>query len=136
MHVRNAEDARFVHACDAVAGMRETGRQVAVVGQEQQTLGVVIQAPDRIHVFFDPTDQVDDCRTTLRIRPRRHVAARLVQQQVAMVFRQPDPASVDADVVARRVGLRAQLADGAAVHGDAAFEHEPLGGAARGNAGA
>ena len=45
-----------------------------------------------------------------------------------------DPPAVDANVVARRIRLRSQLAHGDAVHGDAALEHQLLGRAARGDA--
>ena len=54
-------------------------------------------------------DEVDDGRALLRIRSRRHVPARLVQQEVAVPFRQLDPAAVDADVVVGGIGLGPQL---------------------------
>ena len=54
-------------------------------------------------------------RPPLRIGARRDVAARLVQQQIQVALGDLDAAAVDADVIARRIGLRAELADGRAV---------------------
>ena len=69
------------------------------------------------------------------IRARRHVAARLVQQQIQVARGDLDAAAVDADVVARRIGLGAELADGHAVDGHAPLEHQLLGRAPRRDAG-
>ena len=52
-----------------------------------------------------------------------------------MLLRQLDAAAVHADVVARRVGLRAELANRRAVHGHASLEHQLLGRAPRRDAG-
>src|SRR5262249_52763656 len=48
--------------------------------------------------------------------------------------RQRDPASVDADVIARRVRLRSKLADRGAIHGDPPLEHQLLGSTSRSDA--
>ena len=79
--------------------------------------------------------RVDDRRTLLRIGSRGDIPSRLVQQNIAMMLRQLDAPAIHADVVVRRIGLRAELADRRAVHGDAALEHQLLGGAPRGDAG-
>ena len=100
----------FVHARHAVARMREPRRQVAVVGQDQQALGVEVEPADGVDVLAHARQQIDHRRPLLRIRSRRHVAARLVEQHVAMALGNLDAAAVDADVVVRRIGLRAQLA--------------------------
>jgi len=50
------------------------------------------------------------------------------------MFRDFHTPAVDADVVARRVGFRAELADCLAVDGDASLEHQLLARAARGDA--
>jgi hypothetical protein len=74
--------------------------------------------------------QIDHRRPPLRIGPGRHVAARLVQQNVAVLLDDLDPPAIDANVVVRRIRLRTQLAHGDAVHRDAALEHQLLRGAA------
>ena len=80
--------------------MREPRGEVAVVGQEEQPFRVEVEAADRIHVLADAGQQIDHRRPTLRIRSRRHVPARLVQQQVSMMLDHLHTAAVDADVVA------------------------------------
>ncbi len=129
-----AEHPHVVHARDAVARMRETRGEIAVVGEQEQTFGVEVEPPDRIYVFADAAQKIDHGRTPLRIGSRRHVPARLVEQQVAVMFRDFHTPAVDADVVARRVGFRAELADCLAVDGDASLEHQLLARAARGDA--
>ena len=44
--VGHAEHARLVDALDAVAWMGQLRRQIAVVGQEQQTFGVEVEPAD------------------------------------------------------------------------------------------
>ena len=129
--VGDAEHSRLVHARHAVARVREPRREIAVVGQEQQALGIEVQPPDGIDVLLDAAQQVDHRWSPLRIRPRCHVAARLVQQDVAVVLGQFDASAVDPDVVLCRIGLRAELGGRCAVHRDAAVEHQLLGRAPR-----
>src|SRR5439155_5752529 len=81
----------------------------------------------------DAAQQIDDRRPPLWIRARRDVAARLVQQQVPVLLDDLHPAAVDANVVARGIGLAAKLADRGAVHLHASVEHELLARAARGD---
>ena len=54
VRVGHAKHHRFVHALDLVARMGERGGQIAVVGQDEQPLGVEIEAPDGIDVFAHP----------------------------------------------------------------------------------
>ena len=102
VRVGHAEDARLVDARDAVARMGEPRRQVAVVGQQQQPFGVVVEPADRVDVLAHAAQQVEDRRPPLRIRARRDVAARLVQQEIAVVLGDLDAPAVDADVVLAR----------------------------------
>ena len=66
--VRHAGDARLVGALDAVARMRQPRREVAVVGQQQQPLGVVVEPADRVDVLADAAEQIDHRPPALRIR--------------------------------------------------------------------
>jgi len=65
--VREPEHLDFVDACDAVAGMSELCRQIAVVGQQQQPLGFEVEAADRVDIFPDAAEQVDHRRAPLGI---------------------------------------------------------------------
>ena len=48
---RHARDAGFVGALDLVPRMRERCREVAVVGEQQQPFGVVIETANRVDVL-------------------------------------------------------------------------------------
>ena len=70
--------------------------------------------------------QVKHGLAPFRVGDGTHISARLVQQEIAMPLGDLDPAAVDADVVVRRIGFRAELADRDAVHRHAAVEHQLL----------
>jgi hypothetical protein len=131
----HASDARFVEPFDAVTRVRESRRQLAVVGEEQQPFRIVIESADWIDAFADAWQQVDDGRPALRVDDGRHIPARLVQQEIAERFAYGDSPAVDPDVVVFRVGFRAEFAHDRAVHADAALEHQAFGGAPGGHAG-
>jgi len=115
--------------------VRQARRQVAVVGEEQQSLRLVVQAADRVDVFADANEQVDHRPAPLRVGPGRHVAGRLVEQDVALALRRAEAAAVHADVVGVPVGFGAHLEHRLAVDRDPALGDQPFGGAARRHAG-
>ena len=133
--VGHAEDPRLVHARHAVTRMGQLRGEVAVVGQDEQPFGIVVEASDRVDVVAHAPQQIDHRRPPLGIGPRRDVAARLVQQEVEAALGELDAAAVHADVIAGGVGLRPEFANRRAVDGHASVEHQLLGGAPRGDAG-
>ena len=92
--------------------MRHALGELAVVREDDQALGVVVEPADRIEVALDAgaRQQIDHRRPALRVRPRADHAARLVNQQVPALGRL-EPAAVDLDLVAIRIGLGAELRD-------------------------
>jgi hypothetical protein len=119
--VRYSRHLRFVGAIHFVAWVRQRGGEVAVIGEQEQAFSVVVEPSDRIDVLAHAAQQIDDGGTPLRIRPRGHVPLRLVQEDVAMALRGLHAASVDADVVSRRIGLDAHFAYGLPVDRHASF---------------
>ena len=77
--VGNACDASFVDALDAVPRVGESRRQIAIVCEDQQPLGVEVEPANWIDVFAS-ANQVNDRRPSLRVRSGRHVPFRLVEQ--------------------------------------------------------
>lgn len=127
----NTPDARVVLAFHFVPGVEQPFGQFSIVGQQQQALRIEVQPPDRIHVSARALQQVDDRRTALRIGPRRHVAARLVEQEIAPPRGDADAGTIHPDVVDGRVGLLAEFENGVPVDGHAALRNERLRGASR-----
>jgi hypothetical protein len=134
VEIWRAEHPHFVDARHPVTGMGELRRQFAVVGQQEEPLRLEIESADRVDVFPDAAQQIHHRLTTVGVRTGGDVAARLVQQHVAVTLRQLDTAAIDPDVV-RDIRLRPQLPHGRAVDGDPALEDQLLRGAARGDAG-
>jgi hypothetical protein len=118
-----------VLAFHLVARVQQAGREVAVVGQQQQALRVVVETAHRVDVLAHVRQQVEDGRPLLGVLPGRHVAARLVEQDVPVARGDADTLAVHADVVVRRVGPRAEFPDGHAVDRHAAVQDKRFGGA-------
>ena len=129
--IRHAGHARLVGALHAVTRVRQRGRQVAIVGQNQQPLGVVVEAADGIQVVGQTLDEVHDGPALLWVAPGRHVAPRLVEQDVAPPGVGLDPPPVDLDLIAVGVGLGAEFAHGMSVNLHAALDDKRFGGPAR-----
>ncbi len=129
--VWNTPDARVVLAFHFVPGVEQAFGQFSIVGQQQQALRIEVQPPDRIDIPARALQQVDDRRAALRVGTRRHVPARLVEQQVAPTFGDADAGTIHPDVVGGWVGLLAEFEDGPPVDGDAALRDERFRGAPR-----
>jgi hypothetical protein len=129
--VGHAADAHVVFPFHLVTRVEQALGQRTVVGQQQQSLGVVVEPPNRIDVLTDVRQQIEDRLSTLRILPRRHVPPWLVEQDVPVMGDDPDPLAIDADVVVRGIGLRAEFQNRLAVDAHAALRDQALGGATR-----
>ncbi len=82
--------------------------EIAVVGQDQQSLRIEIETADRIDIARESArdGEIDDGRTPLRIGSRAHDAARLVDEQVPAFGRRAlQPAPVHLNLVLRRIRL-------------------------------
>jgi hypothetical protein len=133
--VRHAAHPRVVLALDLVTRMQEPRRQLPVVGEQQHPLGVVVEPAHRVDVLAHVRQQVEHGRPVLRVAPRRHVATRLVEQDVAVPRSRAHTLAVDPDVVVRGVGPRAQLENRDAVHRHPSVQDERFRGAPRRDAG-
>ena len=77
---------------------------------QQQTGGVEVEPPDRRDERPDVRDQVVDRRPSLRILVRRHIAGRLVEQQID-AFARDERLAVEVHAIAgdvhAAIGIRA-----------------------------
>ena len=102
---RNAVDLGQVLLLDPVARVREQLREVAVVREHEQPLGLAVEAADREHARLG-RHQVDHRRAALRVRRGADGAHRLVQQVVDEPRAGDDRDTVELDAVSAR-GRRA-----------------------------
>ena len=80
-------DAAHFHAVRfhrAVRRMRDLERELAVVRQQHQSLGMEVETADRIDALADSAHEIDDGAAALRVLDRRHHFFRFVQEDVAM----------------------------------------------------
>lgn len=112
-----------------VPRMHDPVGDIAVIGEEQQTLGLAVEPTDREDALGD-VHEVHHGPATALIAHRRDVAGRLVQDQVAQRLRRQE-LPIDADLVVNRIGLRPQLGHDLAVDRNSPFPDQPLGRAAR-----
>ena len=115
VRIGNAEHFDLIDPLDLVARMGQGGGEVAVVGENQEPFGVEIEPADRIDVLPDTLQQIEDGAAMLRVRSRRNVVARFVQEEIAVVLGALDAAFVDPDVVDIGIGLGAKLGHGQTV---------------------
>jgi hypothetical protein len=129
--IGDAHHEHVVDASDAMTRVRELRGEIAVVGQQQQSVRIEIEAPDGVHVFTNAVQQVDDRRPPLRVRSRRDISARLVKEKVPVPIGELDSPAVHAHIVVRRVRFGSELAHRDAVDRDPPLDHQLLGCATR-----
>ena len=89
LHVLAARLAGHLHLIrflDAETRVHQPKGQVAIVGQQQQALAVLVEPADRVDALADVRHQIDGQRPAGRIVVGAEVAARLVDQPVDGLF--------------------------------------------------
>src|SRR5262249_2183946 len=102
---------------------------------DKQALTSVVEPSDRIDATADATNQVHHRRTALGILRGRDIALGLIQKQVDVALLTVKKFAVNANVVAVRIGLAAQLRDSLPVDLHADRGDQLFGLAARGDSG-
>ncbi len=124
----NTVDQSQIHLRHLVARMRQLVRQIAVVGEEQQPLGLRIQTTHRMNslhagiILAEASlerrdDEVHHGLGGVRILPGGDVAGGLVQHQVESRNLKIDALSVDGHPVGLRVNSHARVRHGLSVDG-------------------
>src|SRR5690606_10694904 len=104
---RVALDLRHVLLLDAEARVGEPVREGPVVGEQQEALGVAVEAADRVHPGLG-RHELDHGRPSLRVVRGGDHTGGLVEQVVDEVGTHPDGHAVDGDLVAVHVDPRPQ----------------------------
>jgi hypothetical protein len=109
------EDVVFL--VQSVAGMHDPVCNVAVVGQQEKTFGISVQAPNGVDPFRY-VHEIHHRSSVTFVTGRGDVSARFVQQQVAgaLAFQE---LAVDTDHGSNRIGFCAELGHDLAIDADA-----------------
>lgn len=83
---RTRQGQDVVLLVEFISGMHDPVRDVAVVGQQQETLGVTVQPPHRVNPLPDLDDVHYRPAVSLVLR-RRDIAARFVEDQIPRSLR-------------------------------------------------
>ncbi|HQT94716.1 MAG TPA: hypothetical protein PK435_08795 [Thermoanaerobaculaceae bacterium] len=95
---------------NAVARVRHPQCELAVVGEDDQTLRTVVEAADGKHALpYLATESIEHRRTAFGVVVGRDHAGRLVEQDVAQRLRRSEALAVDLDRIVRKIGLVAKL---------------------------
>ena len=129
----------FEHALDLhqiglgklMLGVRDQVSEIPVIGQEQQSLGIVVQPADRVHAYFDALEQIVHRGPSLRVGHGRHKACWLVQHNIGRRLFGIDQLSINLDMVFIRVGLGPELGHDRTVHPHPALGNKLFRSAAR-----
>src|SRR5690606_30707790 len=128
-----AVDAHAVAAQPAGRRQLEHAGETAIVGEQDQALGVNVEAADSDETRQAFRQHIEDGLAAFRIAAGRHHAGRLVEQEQARALDRRDFLAVEFDLVGR---LHVDRGRGQhlAIHLDAAVDDQALGIATRGNA--
>ena len=132
--LHRATDRRDVGLEDAVCRVLEPVGEVAVVREQQQALGVGVEAADVEEPLLAVADVVLERDAAELVVHRRDDALGLVEGEVDAVLVEVDAHAVDVDDLGLRVDAHAQLGDDLAVDLDATLLDEVLADAARADA--
>ena len=124
--IGHAGDARFIGTRDTVARVRESRRQLAIIGQQQQAFRVVVEASDRVDVVAHSRQKIQNGPPPLGIGSRRDVAGCFVQEDVARLRDALDSPPVDANLVFPGIDLDPHRQDRLAVDSHASVGNELL----------
>jgi len=100
--------------------------QVAVVSQQQQSLGVKVEPSDREDALADVPYQVHDSRASFRVADRGNELPRFVEHYVEVLFRSLDAFTVKSHVIGLKVSLGTEGSDGFTIYGDTSAGNELL----------
>ena len=110
--------------------MLQSVGEVAVVGEQQQTLGVGIQPSDVEEPVLAGSEEVGDRRATQLVAHRRDDAQGFVEGEVDPRLVELDPLAVNVDRLAEGVDADPELGDDMPVDLDTAGRDEVLAGPA------
>jgi hypothetical protein len=127
---RAREDVIFLG--QLVPRMHDPMRDIAIVGQQEQALGVAVKPSDWKNPFADP-NKVHHRPAIALVACGSDVPGRFVEHQIAQWWLANDLV-VDPDFIGGGISARAQLGHDLAVDRDAAFGDQCFGGASGGNA--
>src|ERR1051326_7289407 len=125
--VGNAAHFHVIRLHRSMFRMRDLEREVAVVGEEQQSFRLEVETADRIDALAHAFDEIDDRLASFRIVDRRRHLFRFVQEDVAMRLGAGDQLAVDFDVIAIGIRFRSELGDDTAVDRDPSLPNHRLG---------
>ena len=104
---------------DLVPGVHHRVRKIAVVGQDQDTRRVAVEAADRINALVD-ADVITNGAPPPLVVDGRDGVSRLVEEYVHFRIEDDDLSAVKKDRVGRGLNPGAKVVDHLVIHGDAA----------------
>ena len=124
-------EQRLVLLVNFEAWMHDTVSDFTVIRQQEQTLGLSVETPDRYDTSLDAHEVHDGVTSALIVRCS-DVPLGLVQQQIppTLIWNQ---IAIDLDFLLVRVDLGAKLSDDDPIDADAALDDHLFGTAARRN---
>ena len=83
------------------AGVHDAVGECAVIGEQQQALGILVQTANGVDTLLHILQQIHDTTAIQFVRGRRHIASGLVQHEIAVGFLswQVDTLAVDRDQI-------------------------------------
>src|SRR5215467_7974532 len=121
-----AGHVRQVGLGHAVPGMRQPVREIAVVGEQHQAFGLIVQPAHVVQPFLPVAEEVADRPPAPVVRHRGEHPGGLVERQVHQVLAGWDAQAIHPDDLVVRIDPGAVAADGLAVDLDPPFGDQLL----------
>ena len=129
-HQQAAFDFYVIHLREIGPIFQHFGGEIAVVGEKDETAGVVIEAADGIDALGQAAQEISECLAALGIGHGGNDFGRLVEDEVDATLVGLDKFSGGFDAVFGGVGFAAKFGNDLAVDADLAANDELLGVAA------
>src|SRR4030042_842921 len=106
--------------------MREKVSEVPVIGEEEESLCIEIEATHRINSRFHIFKKIHNGRSSLRIFNRGKVPPGFIEEKDHFGFKGSEPLSIHFDVIFGGIGLETQCLNDLAIDRHPSFDHHPL----------
>jgi len=117
-------DLHQVRLRKLVPGMGHHMGKIAVVRQQKQAFGVIVEPAHGIDTDLDAFQEMRDDRAALGVRHGRDETGRLVQHDVGLGLLRIDQFAVDLDVIMVRIGLGSEFGHDLPVHPHPALKND------------
>ena len=116
----------MVYLVDLKARMKEPLCHSTIVCNNQKSLGIRIESPDRIETYRKMRQEIQYCSASPIIVRRRETASWFMEKNIQLLLTPLNRCTIDGDFMERWIVLAAKHRDGHTIHRNAAVSYQRL----------